>query len=46
MSNTIILHISDLHFSSNPDEKKVKDHILDTLIKEIQSVENTWKPRL
>lgn len=46
MSNTIILHISDLHFSSNEEKKREKDKIMNSLIDVLQQMEEEWKPNV
>lgn len=46
MSNTIILHISDLHFSSSEDKKREKDIIMTSLINVLQQMEEEWKPNV
>lgn len=46
MSNTIILHISDLHFSSNEEKRREKDIIMNSLIDVLQQMEEEWKPNI
>lgn len=46
MANTIILHISDLHFSSNEEKKREKEKIMNSLIDVLQDLEEEWKPNI
>jgi predicted phosphodiesterase len=46
MSDTIILHMSDLHFSSKEEDKNIKDSIMQSLLNELETVEASWKPIL
>lgn len=44
MSDTVILHISDLHFSSNEKKKREKENIMNSLIDVLKQLETEWKP--
>ena len=46
MSDTVILHISDLHFSSNEKKKREKENIMNSLIDVLKQLETEWKPNI
>lgn len=46
MSDTVILHISDLHFSSNEKKKREKENIMNSLIDVLKQLETEWKPNV
>lgn len=46
MSDTVILHISDLHFSSNENIKKEKENIMNSFIDILEQLELEWKPNV
>ena len=46
MSDTIILHMSDLHFSSNEEKKREKDVIMNSLVDALKDLEEEWKPNI
>ena len=46
MSYTVILHISDLHFSSNEKKKREKENIMNSLIDVLKQLETEWKPNI
>lgn len=46
MSDTIILHISDLHFSSNEEKKREKDVIMNSLVDALKNLEEEWRPNI
>lgn len=46
MSDTIILHMSDLHFSSNEEKKREKDVIMNSLVDALKDLEEEWRPNV
>ena len=46
MSDTIILHMSDLHFSSNEEKKREKDVIMNFLVDALKDLEEEWRPNV
>lgn len=46
MSKTIILHISDLHFSSKEDIRRDKERVMDSLVASLCQLEKEWKPNV
>lgn len=46
MSDTVILHISDLHFSSNSKIKREKEKIMNSLLDVLIQLEPEWKPNV
>ena len=46
MSDTIILHMSDLHFSSNEEKKREKDVIMNSLVDALKNLEEEWRPNI
>lgn len=45
-TNQVILHLSDLHFSSEPSRQEEKEYIMDSLIRQLASLEPQWKPTI
>ena len=46
MPDTIILHMSDLHFSSNEEKKREKDVIMNSLVDALKNLEEEWRPNI
>jgi len=46
MLDAVILHISDLHFSSNQKIKKEKEKIMSSLLDVLIQLEPEWKPNV
>ena len=46
MPKTIILHISDLHFSSREDIRREKEKIMNSLVDSLTQLEKDWKPNV
>ena len=46
MPKTIILHISDLHFSSREDIRREKEKIMNSLVASLTQLEKYWKPNV
>lgn len=44
--NTVILHISDLHFSSQPEKQREKQYIIEDLIETLSKLDEQWKPQI
>lgn len=44
--NTVILHISDLHFSSQPEKQREKQYIIENLIETLSKLDYQWKPQI
>ena len=46
MPKTIILHISDLHFSSREDIRREKEEIMNSLVVSLTQLEKDWRPNV
>lgn len=45
-NNQVILHMSDLHFSSDPCRQEEKEYIMESLLQQLESLEPQWKPTI